>query len=342
MIYINLLIVFICIVFIHEFGHYLFARIFKAEVTDFSIGFGKPLFQFKDRNNTIWKICPIPLGGYVKIKGLDSVFQKNSNDEPGSFQSLQLYQKIFILLAGSVFNILSAWIALFSIFFFFGIASFLPIIGKVMDDSAAKENDLRVNDVIISVNNLKIDEFSDIPKALGSDKSISLLVERGGQIIEKNFDLKFNDEINRYVIGISTNNVPIIDKYNLNKSIQNSLIFIPTYYAASINFLKKSYQDNTLGDQLAGPVGIVKMADQMMLDKIRGVIFLFIVISLFVGVFNLLPIPLLDGGHIVYFVISKIFSNSLPQLVTRIYIATGITIISFLFIFITFNDIFYK
>ena len=342
MIYINLLIVFICIVFIHEFGHYLFARIFKAEVTDFSIGFGKPLFQFKDKNNTIWKICPIPLGGYVKIKGLDSVFQKNSNDEPGSFQSLQLYQKIFILLAGSVFNILSAWIALFSIFFFFGIASFLPIIGKVMDDSAAKENDLRVNDVIISVNNLKIDEFSDIPKALGSDKSISLLVERGGQIIEKNFDLKFNDEINRYVIGISTNDEPIIDKYNLNKSIQNSLIFIPTYYAASINFLKKSYQDNTLGDQLAGPVGIVKMADQMMLDKIRGVIFLFIVISLFVGVFNLLPIPLLDGGHIVYFIISKIFSNSLPELVTRIYIATGLTIISFLFIFITFNDIFYK
>mgnify|MGYP001168378740 FL=1 len=342
MIYINLLIVFICIVFIHEFGHYLFARIFKAEVTDFSIGFGKPLFQFKDKNNTIWKICPIPLGGYVKIKGLDSVFQKNSNDESGSFQSLQLYQKIFILLAGSVFNILSAWIALFSIFFFFGIASFLPIIGKVMDDSAAKENDLRVNDVIISVNNLKIDEFSDIPKALGSDKSISLLLERGGQIIEKNFDLKFNDEINRYVIGISTNDEPIIDKYNLNKSIQNSLIFIPTYYAASINFLKKSYQDNTLGDQLAGPVGIVKMADQMMLDKIRGVIFLFIVISLFVGVFNLLPIPLLDGGHIVYFVISKIFSNSLPELVTRIYIATGITIISFLFIFITFNDIFYK
>ena len=342
MIYINLLIVFICIVFIHEFGHYLFARIFKAEVTDFSIGFGKPLYQFKDKNNTIWKICPIPLGGYVKIKGLDSVFQKNSNDEPGSFQSLQLYQKIFILLAGSVFNILSAWIALFSIFFFFGIASFLPIIGKVMDDSAAKENDLRVNDVIISVNNLKIDEFSDIPKALGSDKSISLLVERDGQIIEKNFDLKFNDEINRYVIGISTNDEPIIDKYNLNKSIQNSLIFIPTYYAASINFLKKSYQDNTLGDQLAGPVGIVKMADQMMLDKIRGVIFLFIVISLFVGVFNLLPIPLLDGGHIVYFVISKIFSNSLPELVTRIYIATGITIISFLFIFITFNDIFYK
>ena len=80
---------------------------------------------------------------------------------------------------------------------------------------------------------------------------------------------------------------------------------------------------------MAGPVGIVKMADQMMLDKIRGVIFLFIVISLFVGVFNLVPIPLLDGGHIVYFIISKIFSNSLPELATRIYIATGITTVSY-------------
>ena len=95
-------------------------------------------------------------------------------------------------------------------------------------------------------------------------------------------------------------------------------------------------------DQLAGPIGIVKMADQMMLDKFTGVLLLFIVISLFVGLFNLFPIPLLDGGHIVYFIISRIFSNSLPEFVTRIYLVVGITIISFLFIIVTFNDIFYK
>ena len=342
MIYFNLLLVFICIVFIHEFGHYLFARIFKAEVTDFSIGFGKPLFKFTDKHNTVWKISPIPLGGYVKIKGLDSVFQKKQNQEPGSFQSLKLYQKIFILLAGSFFNIFSAWIALFCIFFFFGIASFAPIIGKVLENSSAQENDLRVNDIIISVNDSEIHEFSDIPKALGNSKYISILVQRNNKLIEKNFKLNFNEEINKFVIGISSNSDPIVDKFNLYKSIQHSLSFIPTYYLASINFLKKSYQDNTLKEQLAGPVGIVKMADQMMLDKIRGVIFLFIVISLFVGVFNLLPIPLLDGGHIVYFIISKIFANVLPEFVTRIYIATGLTIISFLFIFVTFNDIFYK
>ncbi|MDC6447876.1 M50 family metallopeptidase [Alphaproteobacteria bacterium] len=342
MIYLNLLIVFICIVFIHEFGHYFFARLFKAEVTDFSIGFGKPLYTFTDKNNTIWKISPIPLGGYVKIKGLDAVFQKNSKEEPGSFQFLKLYQKILILFAGSLFNIISAWIALLCIFFFFGIATFAPIIGKVMEDSSAEKNDLRINDLIISVNDNEINEFSDIPKALGDKDFISLLIQRENILIEKSFKLKFNDEVNRYLIGISSNSEPVIDKFNFSGSVINSLKFIPAYYLASINFLHKSYKNNTLGEQLAGPVGIVKMADQMMLDKIRGVIFLFIMISLFVGIFNLLPVPLLDGGHIVYFIISKIFSNSLPELVTRIYIATGITIISFLFIFITFNDIFYK
>jgi len=342
MIYLNLLLVFICIVFIHEFGHYLFARIFKAEVTDFSIGFGKPLLKFKDKNNTIWKICTIPLGGYVKIKGLDSVFQKNSNEEPGSFQSLQLYQKIFILLGGSLFNILSVWIALFCIFFFFGVATFLPIIGKVMDTSAAQENDLRVNDVIISVNNLQIEEFNDIIKALDGDNFISLLIERDGQLIEKSFELKLNDEINKYVIGIGSNNDPIIEKLNLYKSLGYSFLYINNFYTFLINFLKQSYKDNTLREQLAGPVGIVKMADQMNLNNIIGVFGLFLSISLFVGVFNLLPIPLLDGGHIVYFIVQNIFANSLPELVTRIYIVTGLTIISFLFIFITFNDIFYK
>ena len=98
MIYINLLICFILLVFIHEFGHYCVARFFKAEVTDFSVGFGKPIFKFKDKNQTTWKIAPIPLGGYVKIKGFDSVFSQYENNEIGSFNNLGLFQKICVLI----------------------------------------------------------------------------------------------------------------------------------------------------------------------------------------------------------------------------------------------------
>jgi len=342
MIYINLILVFLVLVAIHEYGHYIVARLFNAEVTDFSIGFGKPLLKFTDKNGTTWKLSPIPLGGYVKIKGLDNIFSPKSNDEEGSFQSLTLFQKILVLLAGSIFNIFSAWFALFCIFFFFGIVSLMPIIGSVSENSSAFENDLREGDKILEINNISIEEFSDIPKAIGNNPSINILIERNNQIIEKNFDLKFNSELNRYIIGISSPQNPIIDKYNLIDSIKNSSLFIPTYYVASFSFLQQSYKENTLGDQLAGPIGIVKNADQMMLDQVRGVLFLFIIISLFVGLFNLLPIPLLDGGHIIYFIIRRIFSNSLPEFITRVYLAVGITIISFLFIVVTYNDIFYK
>ena len=211
-----------------------------------------------------------------------------------------------------------------------------------MENSAAYNNDLREGDRILEINNINIEEFSDIPRAIGNSNTVNILIERENKIINKSFDLIFNEELNKFVIGISSPKDPSIDKYNFIGSINNSLEFIPTYYVASFSFLQQSYKENTLGDQLAGPIGIVKNADQMMLDQVRGVLFLFIVISLFVGLFNLLPIPLLDGGHIMYFIIRRIFSNSLPEFVTRVYLAVGITIISFLFIVVTYNDIFYK
>lgn len=342
MIYINLLIVFIIIVAIHELGHYVFARIFNAKVTDFSIGFGKPIYQLTDKHGTNWKISPIPLGGYVKIKGLDTIFQKKQNFEKGSFQSLKLYQQISILLAGSFFNIFSAWLILSLFYFFIGIKSFSPEIGDILKDSPADKADIQKGDIIISINDIQISKFNDIPVAIGNKTFISIELIRNNSIINKNLELQFDNQLNRKIIGISSTAKLKIEKFNVIQSIKNSFFFIPNYYYQSFSFLIKSFNNNTLTDQLAGPIGIVKMADQMMLDKLTGVILLFIVISLFVGLFNLFPIPLLDGGHIVYFITSKIFANSLPEFVTRIYLMVGITIISFLFIIVTLNDIFYK
>ena len=345
MIYINLLIIFLLIITIHEFGHYFSAKLFNAEVTDFSIGFGKPLYQFIDKNKTRWKISMIPLGGYVKIKGLDTIFQKNSNQitaEVGTFQSLSLYKKIIILLAGSFFNIVSAWLCLFIIMFFIGISSFSNEIGGVMDDSPAFLNDIRKGDIVKSINSHIIKEFIDIPKAIGKDNFVSIEIIRNNNIFTKNFELQFNEEFNKYIIGISSTENPIVNRFYLKDSIKNSFLFIPNYYLATIQYLRNAIIDNTLTKELSGPIGIVKMADQLMLDKIKGVLYLFIVISLFVGIFNLVPIPLLDGGHIVYFIIRHIFSDSLPHIVTRIYLTIGFIIISFIFFIVTFNDIFYK
>ena len=164
MIYINLLIIILLIITIHEFGHYLAARLFKAEVTDFSIGFGKPIYQYTDRNNTKWRLSLIPLGGYVKIKGLDTIFQKNNNKEieMGTFQSLSLIKKIIILLSGSFFNMLSVFLCLFFVLFFVGVNSFTNEVGDVRVNSPAEKNDIRTGDLILSINNTSVKIFKDI------------------------------------------------------------------------------------------------------------------------------------------------------------------------------------
>ena len=343
MIYLNLLIIFIILIFIHELGHYIAARFFGAKVTDFSIGFGKTLFSYTDKNQTKWKFSILPLGGYVKIKGLENIFQnvENKNIDDNSFQSLSLIKQIIILLAGSLFNIISAWLCLFFILFFFGIISFSSEIGKVLDNSPAEINDLRVGDIITEVNGYKINSFDEISNVI-NNSFISIQIIRKNNIINKQFELEINNETNRYFIGIGSTNNTNIEKYSFNKSFLQSIYFIPNYYIATFDYLVKSINNNTLTNELSGPIGIVKMADQLMLDKIKGILFLFIMISLFVAIFNLFPIPLLDGGHIIYFTLRSMFSNTLPQVITRLYIVIGISIISFLFILVTINDIFYK
>ena len=173
-------------------------------------------------------------------------------------------------------------------------------------------------------------------------RNISIQIIRNNNIISKNFELEYNNEIGKYIIGIASTDSPIIKHYSLSNSFTQSVIFIPNYYYATFNYLVRSINNNTITNDLAGPIGIVKMADQLMLDEIKGILFLFIMISLFIGIFNLIPIPLLDGGHIIYFTLRSIFSDTLPHIVTKLYLTIGVIIISFLFIVVTFNDIFNK
>ena len=344
MIYINLLIIVLLIITIHEFGHYLSARFFGAEVTDFSIGFGKPIYQFIDKNNTKWKLSLIPLGGYVKIKGLDSIFQKKQNKvyEKGTFQSLSLHKKIIILLAGSFFNIFSVFIVLFIILFFIGINSFTNEIGDVRIDSPAAQNDIQKGDIIYSINDIIINDFKDVSKSIGNKKFISIEILRNNNLIKKNIELEFNLEMKRYLLGITSSDNFLINKYDLKNSLYESFLYIPNFYFNFFIYLSKSYKANTIVNELAGPVGIVKNADKLMLNEFFGVFQLFIGFSLSIAILNLFPIPLLDGGHVVYFTIRHIFSDSLPELITKIYLITGISFLLFIFLFITFNDIFYK
>ena len=344
MIYINLLIIILLIITIHEFGHYIAARIFKVDVTEFSIGFGKSIYQYLDKNKTKWKISILPLGGYVKISGLDSIFQKNPLilNRKGTFQSLSLIKKIIILLAGSFFNILSAFILLFIFNYFIGYKSYLNQIGEIQKNSPAYLSDIRKGDSIISIDNKIIKNFNDVMHIIGKKQNILIEIDRNNILIKKNVKLEFNQKYQRYFLGIASSESFTISKYDFNYSLYNSFYIIPNFYFQFFNSLKKSFVNNTITKELAGPIGIVKNADKLMLDNITGILNMFIVFSLSVSMLNLLPIPLLDGGHIIYFIIRSLFSDALPYIITKLYILIGLTIIFFIFFIVTFNDIFYK
>ena len=293
MIYLNLLLVIIIIVSIHEYGHYLLARLFGADVTDFSIGFGKPIYQYTDKNNTKWKISPIPLGGYVKIKGLDTVFQKNTNIEEGSFQSLKLYQKIIILLAGSVFNIISAWIVILFFLFFSGIQVFTPKITEVLENTPAYKAGLKSNDLIIRMNNININNFNEVIKIVQTNKKIKIDFIRNNNLLSTSLETIFNKELNRNTIGIkvSSDNVKFI-KYDIFTSFKKSILSISNFYYLNLSHLKKSFNENNLSKDLAGPIGIVKNAHNFKLDTLNGFINIFIAFSLIISLFKFIDLTL--------------------------------------------------
>ena len=344
MIYINLLIIILLIITIHEFGHYFAARLFKAEVTDFSIGFGKSLYQYQDKNKTNWKISILPLGGYVKIKGLDSIFQQNQNlkNIKGTFQSLSLIKQIIILFAGSFFNIISVFILLFFFNYFVGYKSYFNQIGEIQKNSPAELYDLRKDDLILSVNNKNTKNFNDIIKLIGNNEYVTLTINRNNKLLKKEIKLEYNEKYQKYILGITSPKNFIINRFDFQYSAYNSIVIIPNFYYQFFSSLKNSFANETITKELAGPIGIVKNADKLMLDQFIGIINIFIIFSLSIAILNLLPIPLLDGGHIVYFIIRSIFADALPHIITKLYIFIGLTIISFIFFVVTFNDIFYK
>ena len=171
------------VVFIHEYGHYYFAKKYGVGVTDFSIGFGKEIFGWNDKSGTRWKICMIPLGGYVKFFGDRNVFsqsdqeelikQYNEKDREKLFVLKPLYQRSLIVAAGPIANFILAAVIFCFIYMFVG-KDFTPaVISEVQKDSPAEISGMKNNDIILEINNTSIEEFSDIPKAIANNQSIN-------------------------------------------------------------------------------------------------------------------------------------------------------------------------
>ena len=317
------IILILVVVFVHEYGHYYFAKKYGVGVTDFSIGFGKELFGWNDKSGTRWKICFIPLGGYVKFFGDRNVFSQadhekilskyNKEDQKKLFVTKPLYQRSLIVAAGPLANFLLAIFIFFSIYTFVG-KDFTPaMINEVKKESPAFVAGLKKNDIIYSIDGKKVNSILDVSKyittstaeyidftVLRFDQKINLKVRPNLVPSEDNL----GNKINKRMIGIKL--TPFNNEINHVKLGPTKALYyaINEVYFVSISSLKYLGMMLTgTGDvsQLGGPIRIAKITGQVAEFGFVPFLSIMAYISISLGLVNLFPIPLLDGGHLMFY-----------------------------------------
>lgn len=340
------------IVFIHEFGHYAVAKLFRVKVTDFSIGFGKKLYGIKDKSGTEWKICLWPLGGYVKMFGDEdpssSIPNKNIKkiDEHLTFYNKPLLVKSAIVSAGPLANFALGITILTFFFFTYGKIKSSNEITMIAPNSRAEQADFKIGDKIISVDGFNVTSLSDIGKFVISHPDIALQfkIQRGEQILTKTVtpEAKEVDENGSKIkigqLGVATNKVEHI-KMGILSSIKEA-----TYETFQICYLTlKAIGEILKGtrgtEAIGGPIQIAKMSGESVKMGLYSVLFFIAMLSINLGFINLLPIPALDGGHLLFYVVEAILGKGIANKIHQIAIKVGFALLISLMIFVIINDI---
>ncbi|MEK6659793.1 MAG: RIP metalloprotease RseP [Campylobacterota bacterium] len=313
------LLVLSALIFFHELGHYFAARAMGVFVEVFSIGFGRKIASFK-RWGTEWRIALIPLGGYVKMKGQDDSDPTKKNYDKDSYNVKSPAQKIFILVAGPLANFVLAFFLYFAIALG-GPSVLSPVIGKIVKDSPAFAAGLETNDTIRSINAIEIKTWEDMAELIeASDGSLSFEVERAGFIQHTVLTPKitqttnmFNEVIEKKMIGIGSAGVT----HKLELGLDETLSYATnqTIFASTMIFtgLKKLIVGEVPANELGGVISIVKLTSDASEAGWMSVFFFAALISVNLGVLNLLPIPALDGGHIMFNLYELIFKREVNE-----------------------------
>ena len=340
------LIVLSLLVFFHELGHFLMARLMGVKVYVFSIGFGKKIYS-KMIGDTEWTISAVPLGGYVKMKGQDDSDPTKVSYDEDSYNSKTPWQRILILLAGPFANFVLAFI-LYIFIAFIGVPKVMPIVGNVGENTPAMSAKLQKGDRVISVNGKEILYWEEIGKAINSTKSgdIDLVIDRNHSIVNliltpKVIDDKniFEEPIKRRIIGISPSGKVVEVSYGLVGSF--SYAWEETIKASTLIFqsVQKLITGAVSTDKLGGVITIVDVTSQASSAGIVALLFFSALISVNLGVLNLLPIPALDGGHIM-FNIYEMIRGKAPSDNALYYMTVGGWVLLFGLMFLgLYNDI---
>ncbi len=349
------------VVFVHEYGHYYYAKKYGVGVTDFSIGFGKELFGWNDNSGTRWKICWIPLGGYVKFFGDRNVFSQadqeemlkkyNTEERKKLFVLKPLYQRSIIVAAGPIANFILAIVIFLSIYMFIGKDLTPAMVAEVQKDSPAEMAGIMKNDIILEIDGTEVKSILDVSKLImmSTSEIIDFKVSRYDQsvflkvkpnIVQSEDNL--GNKTSKRMIGIKLS--PYNNKINhvkLGPARALYYSFTEVYFVvtSSLKYLTSIIGGSGDSSQLGGPIRIAKITGQVAEYGFVPFLSIMAYISISLGLINLFPIPLLDGGHLMFYGFEKVLGRPLSQKTQEGFFRIGMFLLLFLMFFATFNDL---
>ena len=347
------------LVFVHEFGHFLIARLCGVQVTDFSIGFGKQLWGFTDKHNTNWKICAVPLGGYCQFLGDADAASANSDeavkelseeDKKKAFPFQNPWKKLAIVLGGPGFNYLFAILIFMFMFALLGKMNFPPVVGEVIEGGAAQKAGIMVDDRILEVNGKKVDNFSDITTevSLSVENTAQVKLKRGDQIIDlsvvlETLEVEANGQKSkRPMLGIKSKNTMEIDhqKMSWGQAFVEACGETWRITEGTLRGVGQMITGKRGSEDLGGIIRIAEMSGDI--SKKNGwldFVAFMALLSINLGLINLFPIPVLDGGHVVIFLIEIVSRREINPKVKENLFKAGFALIVALMLFATWNDV---
>ncbi|HWV81284.1 MAG TPA: RIP metalloprotease RseP [Hyphomicrobiaceae bacterium] len=348
------------VVFIHELGHFIVARWCGVKVQAFSIGFGREIWGFNDRHGTRWRLAWIPLGGYVKfvddengasVPSRDSLARMSQEERQGAFQTKSLGRRAAIVAAGPIANFLLA-IAIFAgIFATVGVQITSAKIDEVIADGPAARAGFQAGDVIVAIDGSPIKSFQEMQRVVSTsaDQPLNFEINRGGLRMNltatpdrREHEDRFGNKIRVGVIGIRRTMQPQDLEYQRHGVLDSLVLGVrETQFVISrtLGYLRDVVLGREAADQLGGPIRIAEVSGQVASSGFVPLLNLTAILSVSIGLLNLFPIPLLDGGHLMFYLMEAIRRKPLSERTQEIGFRIGLSLVLMLMIYATFNDL---
>lgn len=348
------------VVFFHELGHFYAARRCGVRVEVFSVGFGRAITSWYDKHGTQWKIGWLPLGGYVKFFGDEN---EASASNPEAMQQLDeaaradtlfykpLWQRAIVVAAGPIANFILAIVIFASLYSFLGQRVTDPMVGVVVEESAAERGGLKVGDLIKAIDGSAVTNFSEVRRVVTVNANVLLEfeVDRGGETLLLNIAPervletdRFGNEYNLGRLGIAVNateaNVRHV-RYNpftaVRMGVEESYFIVEQTFVV----LGRIIMGRESAESLGGPIRIAQLSGQTATLGLVALINLTAVLSVSIGLINLFPIPMLDGGHLVFYAYEAVFGKPMSAKAQDVGMRIGLSMVLMLFVFVTWNDL---